>query len=165
MIARFVHWVETVWLSIAVAFLVTMLVTVFCQVAFRYLLAFPLAWTEELSRLALVTAVYAALPAAYVRGEHIVVDFLIRLLPRKIAYGYIIVLKAITFLVISYFCYGAFLQTQATWQMTFISLPVLPIGTMYLVQGVSLGFFALLVLLTWRDPDVYLPVEHGGIDA
>ena len=163
--ARFVRWVEAAWLNVAVVMLVTMAVAVLCQVAFRYLLAFPLAWTEELSRLALICAVYSALPAAYVRGEHIAVDVLVRLMPAKLAQIYIIVLKAITFLVIAYFAYGAFLLTGATWTMTFISLPLLPVGAMYLVQFVALVFFALMVLVTWRDPEVYMPSAHEGVDS
>lgn len=165
MLARFVRWVETTFLAAAVIMLVVMVVSTLCQVAFRYLLALPLAWTEELSRLALICAVYAALPAAYVRGEHIAVDFFARKLPTKAFHAYVILLKAITFLVISYFAYGAYLQIGATWRMTFISLPMLPIGAMYLVQFVALAFFSLLVLITWRDPEVYLPTSHEGIGS
>lgn len=162
----FVRYSERAWLSISVAMLIVMVVTVLCQVLFRYLLTFPLAWTEELSRLALILAVYSALPAAYVRGEHIAVDFFVRLIPGKAALAYIILLKAVTFLVLSYFAWGAFLQMQATWQMTFISLPpILPIGAMYLVEGLALAYFALLVLVTWRDPEVYHPTQHDGMDA
>lgn len=165
MLPQFVRLSEKVWLGVAVLLLITMVVAVLCQVAFRYLLAFPLAWTEELSRLALILAVYAALPAAYVRGEHIVVDFFVRLLPQRLAFAYVLILKAITFLVISYFAYGAFLQTLATWNMTFISLPNIPVGAMYLLQGVALSFFALLILLTWSDPEVYLSSDVGGMDS
>lgn len=145
--------------------LIVMVVTVLCQVLFRYLLTFTLAWTEELSRLALVLAVYSALPAAYVRGEHIAVDFFIRLIPTKVALAYIILLKAITALVLVYFSWGAFLQMKSTWKMTFISLPAIPIGAMYLVEGVALAYFALLVVVTWRDPDVYHPIHHEEQDA
>ncbi|WP_375691759.1 TRAP transporter small permease [Pseudooceanicola sp. LIPI14-2-Ac024] len=161
----FIRTSERVWLGISVFMLVVMVITVLCQVLFRYLLSFPLAWTEELSRLALILSVYAALPAAYVRGEHIAVDFFVRLIPGRAALAYIVVLKAITFLVLAYFAWGAFLQMQATWKMTFISLPTLPIGSMYLVEGLSLAYFALLVLVTWRDPEVYHPTQHEGMDA
>lgn len=163
--ARLVRWVESFWLGTAVIMLVVMVVATLCQVAFRYLLAFPLAWTEELARIALICAVYSALPPAYLRGEHIAVDIFAKMLPGRALVAYILFLKAITVLVISYFAYGAWLQTIATWNMTFISLPTLPVGAMYLVQCVSLTCFAATVLLTWRDPEVYLPSQHEGVDS
>ena len=64
-----------------------------------------------------------------------------------------------------YFAVGAFLQAEATRNMTFISVPGVPVAFVYLVQGLALAFFTLLVLVTWRDPEVYLPSEHDGIDA
>jgi len=163
--ARLVNGVGAAWLGISVLLLLVTVVTVLCQVAFRYLLDFPLAWTEEVSRISLVCAVYAALPAAYLKGEHIVVDFFVTLLPRRIFLAYIILLKAITAIVVGYFAVGAFLQAEATRNMTFISVPGVPVAFVYLVQGLALAFFTLLVLVTWRDPEVYLPSEHDGIDA
>ena len=158
--ARLVNGVGAAWLGISVLLLLVTVVTVLCQVAFRYLLDFPLAWTEEVSRISLVCAVYAALPAAYLRGEHIVVDFFVTLF-----LVYIVFLKAVTAIVVGYFAIGAFLQAEATRNMTFISVPGVPIAFMYMVQGLALTFFTLLVLVTWRDPEVYLPSEHDGIDA
>lgn len=163
--ARFIKLIEAAWLSISVALLVGTVVTVLCQVAFRYILDFPLAWTEEASRVFLVCAVYAALPAAYLRGEHIVVDFFVKLLPKPFLFAYVLGLKIITAFVIGYFAVGAFLQADATWNMTFISLPGLPVAILYVVQGTALTFFAGLALVTWRNVEVYLPHDHEGIDA
>ncbi|HET8728356.1 MAG TPA: TRAP transporter small permease subunit [Alphaproteobacteria bacterium] len=162
---RLVNWVGTAWLSISVALLLVTVVTVLCQVVFRYLLELPLAWTGETSRISLVCAVYAGLPAAYVRSEHIVVDFFVNLLPKSIFFAYVLVLKLITALVIGYFAIGAFLQAEATRNMTFISLPDVPVAIVYAVQGTALAFFALLILVTWSDPEKYFPRDHEGLDA
>ena len=66
---------------------------------------------------------------------------------------------------VAYFAIGAFLQAEATRNMTFISVPDVPVAVVYLVQGLALAFFALLVVVTWSDTEVYLPHEHDGIDA
>lgn len=163
--ARLLKWVETTWLSISVALLLVTVVTVLCQVVFRYILQLPLAWTEEVSRMSLVCAVYAGLPAAYLRGEHIVVDFFVTLLPRALFFFYILALKAISAFVVGYFALGAFLLADSTRNMTFISLPTVPVAVVYLFQGIALAFFAVLIVVTWRDTERYIPRNHEGIDA
>ena len=162
---RLIRRAGEVWLGLSMLFLLVTVFTVLCQILFRYVLEYPLAWTEEVSRIALICSVYAGLPAAYLKGEHIVVDFFVNKLPRPIFLGYVILLKLISAVVIAYFAVGAFLQAEATRNMTFISVPGVPVATVYVVQGAALFFFALFILLTWRDPDLYLPPDHEGMDA
>ncbi|WP_337997564.1 TRAP transporter small permease [Oleispirillum naphthae] len=158
---RFAEALGTVWMAISVVLLLVTVLTVLCQIAFRYLLAFPLAWTEEVSRLALVCAVYAGLPPAYLKAEQIVVDFFVAKLPEPLFTGYVIGLKAVSAAVIAYLAAGAFLQIGATWEMTLIALPTVPVAVVYAIQAASLACFALLIVITWRDPWVYIPREVG----
>ncbi|MER0240284.1 TRAP transporter small permease subunit [Fulvimarina sp. MAC8] len=162
---KLVRWTGSAWLSLSVVLLVGTIVTVLCQVAFRYVIALPLSWTEEAARIFLVTSVYAALPAAYVRGEHIVVDFFVTMMPPGMLRVYLWILKLLTALVSLYFAAGALLQAEATRNMTFISLPTLSVSVLYVVQGAAMIFLALLVLVTMDDREVYIPTEHEGIDA
>ena len=160
---RITRTLGSLCLWISVSLLLVTVFTVLCQVAFRYVFNLPLAWTEEASRLALIGSVYAALPAAYLKGEHIVVDFFVGLLPERILRLYVMVLKAVCALVVSYFALGAFLQAGSTRNMTFISLPTLPVASIYLLQGVMMTCFALVIVLTWSDLRVYVPpgAEQG----
>lgn len=162
---KLVRWTGSTWLGISVALLVGMIVTVLCQVAFRYVLGLPLSWTEEAARIFLVTSVYAALPAAYVRGEHIVVDFFVTLMPAGAVRVYVWFLKLITALVSIYFAIGALLQAEATKNMTFIAISNLSVAVLYVVQGAALLFLAVLVFATFNDPEVYIPSEHEGLDS
>lgn len=149
------------WLAVSVGFIVLTIVTVLCQVAFRYLLALPLAWTEEVSRMALVGAVYAGLPAAYFRGEHIVVDFFVTLMPRWLLQPYVIAMKLICAATMAYLTYGAVLQIGGTRGMTLIALPTFPVPALYAVQAAALLSFVLMILLTLRDPETYVANEMG----
>lgn len=145
------------WLGIAVTLLSVTVVTVLAQVATRYLLGMPLPWTEEVSRLSLVCAVYAGTVPAYLRGEHIVVDFFVRLLPRPLMVLYVILLKAVTVAVVGYIAWGAYLQMHATGNMTLIALPQVPISIVYGLQWLALTSLVLVILLTWQLMETYLP--------
>lgn len=159
---RFAEALGGAWLAVSVGLLLVTVLTVLSQIACRYLLALPLAWTEEVSRLALVCAVYAGLPPAYLKAEQIVVDFFVAKLPKPLFAAYVIVLKAISAAVIAYLAVGAALQVAATREMTLIALPSVPVAVVYAVQAASLASFVLVILLTWRDPWVYVPREVGS---
>ena len=163
--SRLVKRVGDIWLDLSMLFLMVTVLTVLCQVVFRYILEYPLAWTEEVSRISLICSVYSGLPPAYLSGEHIVVDFFVNKLPRRAFLLYVGALKILSIFVISYFALGAFLQADATRNMTFISVPGVPVATVYVVQGVALAFFAAFIALTWRDPEVYVPKDQVGLDA
>lgn len=157
---RLANGIGAAWLAVSVGLVVVTIVTVLCQVLFRYVLAFPLAWTEEVSRLALVGAVYAGLPPAYLRGEHIVVDFFVGLLPKAIFGPYVVAMKLICVAVITYLAIGAGLQTEATRNMTLIALPNVSIAVVYALQAAALASFSLLILLTLGAPETYVSSEQ-----
>lgn len=158
---RSAQWIGGAWLAVSVTLVVVTIVTVLCQVAFRYLLYFPLAWTEEVSRTALVGAVFAGLPAAYVRGEHVVVDFFVGLLPPWLFRPYVLVLKLICAATLGYLAYGAILQIDGTGGMTLISLPTFPVPIIYAFQAAALVSFVAVVLLTLDDPATYVSDEFA----
>lgn len=66
-ILRFCEWV-------VVAVSVLMIAVTLAQVVFRYVLASPLTWSEELARYCFVWIVYLGAPIALHRGLHIGVD-------------------------------------------------------------------------------------------
>jgi len=68
-----------------IVFLTAMSVAVFLEVIFRYLLHFPLFWTEEFARYCLVWSSLLGAAVAVRRGQHIAVTVFIERLPRRAA--------------------------------------------------------------------------------
>jgi TRAP-type C4-dicarboxylate transport system permease small subunit len=67
-----------------VALFMAILVTMVLQVTFRYVLAAPLTWTEELARYLYIWACWLGAPVAYRRGNHIVIAVVSERLPSRL---------------------------------------------------------------------------------
>ena len=71
--------------EIAVLIIISaMAIDVFIEVIFRYVLLFPLFWTEEFARYCLVWSSLLAAGIALKRGEHIAVTFVADRFPKRI---------------------------------------------------------------------------------
>jgi TRAP-type C4-dicarboxylate transport system permease small subunit len=64
-----------------------MVVIVFANVIARYYLSASLAWSEEIARFMLIWLVFIGAVLAYVNDEHLGLDIVVRLFPRRIRYG------------------------------------------------------------------------------
>jgi len=69
---------------IAILLLANIIVVIFIQVFFRFILNFPLSWTEELSRLSLIWLVFISSVIAYREASHLDVKMFTDKLPRKL---------------------------------------------------------------------------------
>jgi TRAP-type C4-dicarboxylate transport system permease small subunit len=67
-----------------VALFMAILVTMVLQVTFRYVLAAPLTWTEELARYLYIWACWLGAPVALRRGNHIVITVVSERLPPRL---------------------------------------------------------------------------------
>jgi TRAP-type C4-dicarboxylate transport system permease small subunit len=67
-----------------VALFMAILVTMVLQVTFRYVLAAPLTWTEELARYLYIWACWLGAPVALRRGNHIVIAVVSERLPSRL---------------------------------------------------------------------------------
>jgi TRAP-type C4-dicarboxylate transport system permease small subunit len=67
-----------------VALFAAILVTMVLQVAFRYALATPLTWTEELARYLYIWACWLGAPVALRRGNHIAIAVVQERLPTRL---------------------------------------------------------------------------------
>jgi len=74
------------WISYAllIIFSSVMVISTFLQVIFRYLLNYPLFWSEELSRFSFVWIVFVGAAVAMKRGAHIGVDYFVKNLPLQL---------------------------------------------------------------------------------
>ncbi len=77
-ISRAVGWLEK-WTAVLLVLVMTTAVSM--QVVWRFLLAQPLAWTEELARLAMIWMVFMVVGWAIGNRTHIAAEFLVQALP------------------------------------------------------------------------------------
>ncbi|WNF36305.1 TRAP transporter small permease [Bacillaceae bacterium IKA-2] len=142
MVSKGLFYINSFVKYVLILFMVTIVISVFCQVLFRFVINQPLAWTEELSRYSLVWLTFlGAAYAASLKG-HISIDFFVKKLPLILQKGVMIIVAIICF----YFFYilmseGMALARQSMTQLS----PVLrlPMGYVYSVIPIS-GFLLTL---------------------
>lgn len=122
-----------------------MLLATVAQVLFRYVLEWPVLWTEEAARVLFLLAMMCGFVIAQRRGEHIVVDFLrARLPPRPAAaVGALFDLVVLAFLLL--LLRGAVRMVELTWGSAFITIPWFTSAHLHLAQIACLAGLALLV--------------------
>lgn len=122
-----------------------MLLATIGQVLFRYVLEWPVLWTEEAARVLFLLAMMCGFVIAQRRGEHIVVDFLrARLPPRPAAaVGALFDLVVLAFLLL--LLRGAVRMVELTWGSAFITIPWFTSAHLHLAQVACLAALALLV--------------------
>jgi TRAP-type C4-dicarboxylate transport system permease small subunit len=72
---------------VCVALFVAILLTMVLQIAFRYVLAAPLTWTEELARYLYIWACWLGAPVALRRGNHVTIVVVAERLPGVLGRG------------------------------------------------------------------------------
>ena len=101
-------------------------VTVFLQFFTRYVLNNSFGWTEEIARYLLIATVFMGAAMCMRRHRHVQVNFLYRLLPKRIGHGLARVVDVLTILFFGY-------ATWLTWslmgvigddRMTLINVPM-----------------------------------------
>lgn len=61
-----------------------MIISLFAQVVSRYLLNFPIMWTDEIGRYTYIWIVYLGSAVAFKKGNHLIVDVFTQKMPNKI---------------------------------------------------------------------------------
>jgi len=124
--------------------LALMVVIVFSNVVARYFLNSSLAWSEEISRFMLIWLAFLGSILAYVKNEHLGLDILIIVLPRKISRMVMILANLLVIVAICIILFGGWSITSYTFSSGWTS-PALsvPYGFVYLIVPVS-GFLLLL---------------------
>ncbi len=77
-----------------------MVVVILAQVFFRYVLSNALPWPEEASRFLMLWSTGLMAPTAFRRGGFVVIDMVVRLLPRSLATGLFVLLMVLAILVL-----------------------------------------------------------------
>jgi TRAP-type C4-dicarboxylate transport system permease small subunit len=127
---------------------------VFAQVATRFLLASPLAWTEELSRFLLIYVGFLGAAIAVRKNTHIYIELVYHFLPTRIAKGLaaLVDLLRTAFLVVA-----TYLAWRVTAQMGGQRMSVMPFPMSYIYGVVTLAFALMAVRsvqyawINWRE--------------
>jgi TRAP-type transport system small permease protein len=127
---------------------------VFAQVATRFLLASPLAWTEELSRFLLIYVGFLGAAIAVRKNTHIFIELFYHFLPTRVAKGLaaLVDLLRTAFLVVA-----TYLAWLVTAQMGGQRMAVMPFPMSYIYGVVALAFAVMAVRsihfawINWRE--------------
>lgn len=134
------HYPFEAW--IAFAFFWLLALNVFYQFFTRYVLNDSAAWTEEIARYLLICMVFVGIAWAVRTTRHIHVDFVYRLVPRRVGRVMALVVDGVKILFFGYVTLLTWemMGKMANYKMTIIDLP------MNLVYGVCMIGFAFATL-------------------
>ncbi|MCJ7593829.1 MAG: TRAP transporter small permease [Desulfobacterales bacterium] len=129
--------------------LIAMAVSVFLQVLFRYLLHFPLFWTEEFARYCLVWASLLGAAVALKRGEHIAVTLFLDRFPKSLAHLSVILGRTALLLILGVMVVGGIKLVLITRVQISPALRIpmavpylaLPVGSAVMLFHVITSFF------------------------
>jgi len=105
---------------------------VFC----RYLLQMPLSWTEEVVLICMVWMVFLGACVATKHNEHIVIDFVVSLVPRPVARAMEILAVLVVSVVLGVLTWQGILLLQGT---QYVTTTALGIPTMYMYAAVPVA--------------------------
>jgi TRAP-type transport system small permease protein len=131
----------------AMALLVSMVIVVFAQVFFRYVVKSAPAWTEEFARYNFVWLVFLGAVAVFRRKAHIVVDTIIMLLPARVVRILNLPVQTLIFVLLLFFVFYGTALCRHAWTTRAASMEF-PLTFVYLAFPVS-AFLMLFYQLTW----------------
>ncbi|MEW6263253.1 MAG: TRAP transporter small permease [Thermodesulfobacteriota bacterium] len=141
-----------------------MFLLVLAQVVFRYVLALPLAWSEELARYLMVWGVCLAAAEAYARGSHVGLTAFLDLLPPSARrylklFVHLVVIGLMALIVYHGFRFSLMLGDQESPAMG------LPMTWPYLAVPVGAGLIFLQALALFIQELGRPPLETGACPA
>jgi TRAP-type C4-dicarboxylate transport system permease small subunit len=130
--------------TVCIALFAAILVTMVLQVAFRYVLATPLTWTEEMARYLYIWACWLGAPVAMRRGNHIVIAFVLERLPGRLARAVGLVTQAAALVFLVQLLIQGTILTAKSHSVDAITVPI-PWSAIYVAAPISA---LLMILLT-----------------
>ncbi len=92
-------------IAVACIVLVALIVMTFLGVIFRYVLKAPFTWLEEVQMACMVWIVFAAGGAAFRTGNHVAIEMIVDMFPKKVQKVFERVIAVVVFAVLAYLFY------------------------------------------------------------
>lgn len=162
---------ETFTKYLTAALLLAMVVIVFWNVVSRYFLGISIAWSEEISRFMLIWVVFLGTVLAYIKDEHLSLDILIKVLPKKAANTMQVVADLGVLYAIQIIVRGGYSLTMQSWDWLSPAAAV-PYACVYLIipiAGVALFIMTIakminhINILLGKTKDKEELAKEGGI--
>jgi len=131
--------------ALLAALMAAMCVLVFVGVGFRYVLFAPIVWAEEVAELCLVWATFLGAYLAYRRGQHIVVESLTGMLPRRWRRRLRLLIHALLALFMGMLVVQGTLYARAFLD-AYSPIVELPLGVIYAALPAGAALFLIAVL-------------------
>ncbi len=119
-----------------------MLGSVGVSVFWRFILHSPLSWTEEVILVCMVWMCFLGASVATKHNEHIFIDFVVTLVPRRLARVMGIVSMALIEAVLIILVWQGILLVERTQEVTTIALGI---PTMYMYAAIPISAFLMLI--------------------
>ncbi len=119
-----------------------MLASVGLGVLFRYLLQRPLSWTEEVVLMCMVWLVFLGASVATKHKEHIIIDFVVALVPRSVARVMEVIAVLVAIAVLLAMVWQGVELVQRT---QFMTTTALGIPTMYMYSAVPVSAVLMII--------------------
>jgi TRAP-type C4-dicarboxylate transport system permease small subunit len=137
---------------ICVALFVAILTTMVLQVTFRYVLATPLTWTEELARYLYIWACWLGAPVALRRGNHIAITVGSDRLPPRLGRAAALGTQALALVFLAQLTLQGTILTVKSHTVDAITLPI-PWSVIYVAAPISAVLMILeTVRAMWLGP-------------
>ena len=144
--------------SAVILLISSMVVVVFAQVFFRYVVKSSPPWTEEFSRFNFIWLTFMGAVAVFRRKAHLIIDTLIMLLPKRISGALNLPVQLLTSVLLLILVYQGIILCRSGW-FTRASTMNLPLTFIYLAVPLS-ATLMLLYQLFWL-----VDLLKGGIET
>jgi TRAP-type C4-dicarboxylate transport system permease small subunit len=142
MVNRLSYWIDRFSCGVMAVTLAAMVVIVFAQVFWRYVLSASIFWSEELARYLMIWGSMFAAGVCLRRGAHMAVRFVHDLLPTPHRKATALIVYALIFFFLSVVCIFGIDLVQRMWYQRSPTLR-LPMGLVYI--AIPLGAALMIV--------------------
>jgi TRAP-type C4-dicarboxylate transport system permease small subunit len=122
--------------------LAAMIGSIGVSVFWRFILRQPLSWTEEVVLICMVWTCFLGASVATKHNEHIFIDFVVTLVPRRLAQAMELISLAIITGVLVILLWQGILLVERTQEVTTIALGI---PTMYMYAAIPVSAFLMLI--------------------
>lgn len=151
-LARLTAALDRIACAVCVVLFVAIFVVMVLQITFRYVLAAPLTWTEELARYLYIWACWLGAPVALRRGNHITIAVVSDRFPPRLGRATALATQALALVFLAQLTLQGTILTVKSHTVQAITLPI-PWSVIYVAAPISAVLMILeTVRAMWLGP-------------